>query len=259
MNKSEFCKVFWKLGNPLSIHYRGMCPSRTLIWELERYILLLLLYSLLNSLDNSRHVVLMTRPAWRWLTATRRLINDTNGVTNIHSTDRWSRERVKLASQQSGQLPLWWQTHLIYTFMMNSLIAMLMGPTLDPSGADSTQVGPMLAPWPLLYRSASSVILPRYSIIFREKLYWSYDLLSADVFCSIKIYLVRYFVQYSLPKSTSFSMSDLWTCMRYLFQIGIRSCAAWSHSLLWAGPRQCVMPISYNTPAILYRVRLIRI
>ena len=31
-----------------------------------------------------------------------------------------------------------------------SLIARLMGPTWGPSGADRTQVGPMLAPWTLL-------------------------------------------------------------------------------------------------------------
>ena len=30
------------------------------------------------------------------------------------------------------------------------LIARFMGPTWGPSGADRTQVGPMLAPWPLL-------------------------------------------------------------------------------------------------------------
>ena len=30
------------------------------------------------------------------------------------------------------------------------LMAMFMGPTWDPSGADRTQVGPMLAPWTLL-------------------------------------------------------------------------------------------------------------
>ena len=33
---------------------------------------------------------------------------------------------------------------------MLSLIARFMGPTWGPSGADRIQVGPMLAPWPLL-------------------------------------------------------------------------------------------------------------
>ena len=34
--------------------------------------------------------------------------------------------------------------------LLYSLIAKFMGPTWDPSGADRTQVGPMLAPWTLL-------------------------------------------------------------------------------------------------------------
>ena len=38
--------------------------------------------------------------------------------------------------------------HSIVTII--TLIARLMGPTWDPSGADMTQVGPMLAPWTLL-------------------------------------------------------------------------------------------------------------
>ena len=33
---------------------------------------------------------------------------------------------------------------------LSSLIAMFMGPTWGPPGADRTQVGPMLAPWALL-------------------------------------------------------------------------------------------------------------
>ena len=37
-----------------------------------------------------------------------------------------------------------WNIHI------TSLIARLMGPTWGPSGADRTQVGPMLAPWTLL-------------------------------------------------------------------------------------------------------------
>ena len=39
----------------------------------------------------------------------------------------------------------------------NHLIARFMGPTLGPSGADRTQVGPMLAPWTLLSGSLLSV------------------------------------------------------------------------------------------------------
>ena len=41
--------------------------------------------------------------------------------------------------------------HLKHSWLSdNYLIARFMGPTWDPSGADWTQVGPMLAPWTLL-------------------------------------------------------------------------------------------------------------
>ena len=43
--------------------------------------------------------------------------------------------------------------HYVYNFFscwITSLMARFMGPTWGPSGADRTQVGPMLAPWTLL-------------------------------------------------------------------------------------------------------------
>ena len=40
------------------------------------------------------------------------------------------------------------------------LIARFMGPTWGPSGADRTQVGPMLAPWILLSRAVCHIINP---------------------------------------------------------------------------------------------------
>ena len=42
------------------------------------------------------------------------------------------------------------KTQWVCTWGVLSLIARFMGPTCDPSGADRTQVGPMLAPWTLL-------------------------------------------------------------------------------------------------------------
>ena len=42
-----------------------------------------------------------------------------------------------------------WTSHCI-----EALIARFVGPTWGPSGADRTQVGPMLAPWTLLSRRA---------------------------------------------------------------------------------------------------------
>ena len=38
----------------------------------------------------------------------------------------------------------------LHKLMITSLIARFMGPSRGPSGADRTQVGPMLAPWTLL-------------------------------------------------------------------------------------------------------------
>ena len=42
-----------------------------------------------------------------------------------------------------------WNDFFSWIFL-DSLIAMFMGPTCGPSGADRTQVGPMTAPWTLL-------------------------------------------------------------------------------------------------------------
>ena len=58
--------------------------------------------------------------------------------TSITNGERWSDFELQNHSQYlglTGEL---------------SLIARLMGPTWGPSGADRTQVGPMLAPWMLL-------------------------------------------------------------------------------------------------------------
>ena len=46
-----------------------------------------------------------------------------------------------------------------YTVENCTLIAWIMGPTWGPSGADRTQVGPILAPWTLL----SGVIIRKWS------------------------------------------------------------------------------------------------
>ena len=43
-----------------------------------------------------------------------------------------------------------WDYHIGKILKLIFLIAKLMGPTWGPSGADRTQVGPMLAPWTLL-------------------------------------------------------------------------------------------------------------
>ena len=49
-----------------------------------------------------------------------------------------------------------------------ALIARCMGPTWGPSGADRTQVGPMLAPWTLLSGAVTRVLTPHPYISRRE-------------------------------------------------------------------------------------------
>ena len=46
----------------------------------------------------------------------------------------------------------WWCNYLlwVFAFLCCTQIARFMGPTWGPSGADRTQMGPMLAPWTLL-------------------------------------------------------------------------------------------------------------
>ena len=43
-----------------------------------------------------------------------------------------------------------YNSYMMRSSVMTSLITSFMGPTWGPSGADRTQVGPMLAPWTLL-------------------------------------------------------------------------------------------------------------
>ena len=50
---------------------------------------------------------------------------------------------------------------VLHHWVSITLIARFMGPTWGPSGADRTQVGPMLAPWSLL--SGAWMLMPWYS------------------------------------------------------------------------------------------------
>ena len=58
----------------------------------------------------------------------------------------WHWENCPSASEATLS---WWYGH-IKTKKRTTLIARFMGPTWGPSGADRTQVGPMLVPWTLL-------------------------------------------------------------------------------------------------------------
>ena len=54
-----------------------------------------------------------------------------------------------------------------YNTCTHTLIARFMGPTWGPSGADRTQVGPMLAPWTLLSGLFPQIINTNTSFIWR--------------------------------------------------------------------------------------------
>ena len=56
----------------------------------------------------------------------------------------------------------WCQT---LALIIQSLIARFMGPTWGPSGADRTQVGPMLAPWTLLSEVVWHMKIFKYHIV----------------------------------------------------------------------------------------------
>ena len=58
---------------------------------------------------------------------------------------------VTLKSPPSNHRCAVWLQDMQSPCMMTPLIARFMGPTWGPSGADRTQVGPMLAPWTLLF------------------------------------------------------------------------------------------------------------
>ena len=73
---------------------------------------------------------------------------------------------------------------------MLSLIVRYMGPTLGPSGADRTQVGPMLAPWTFLYGIYSicaSLFICLCSLVVHIKIRIS--LFRSVAFCSYFVHL----------------------------------------------------------------------
>ena len=75
----------------------------------------------------------------------------------------------------------------LQTFGVPSLITRFMGPTWGPSGADRTQVGPMLAPWTLLSGLPSHINEENSTLEFKALTYTWLDL-HVDV--AVKIYAV---------------------------------------------------------------------
>ena len=62
-------------------------------------------------------------------------------------------------------MPLHGHYDILLIYGNSSLIARFMGPTWGPSGADRTQVGPMLAPWTLLSGILRRVVPLTYAYI----------------------------------------------------------------------------------------------
>ena len=73
-------------------------------------------------------------------------VNEVNCYDHHNSIMPDRQEELLLGMYCSGLLP----RHTLFGSHIQSLIARFMGLTWGPSGADRTQVGPMLAPWTLL-------------------------------------------------------------------------------------------------------------
>ena len=59
------------------------------------------------------------------------------------STGSWDKDHTSFNEHSSSH-------KILHSFAVLSLVARFMGPTWGPSGADRTQMGPLLAPWTLL-------------------------------------------------------------------------------------------------------------
>ena len=71
---------------------------------------------------------------------------------------------------------LWvWILTFILLLSLQSLIARFMGPTWGPSGADRTQVGPMLAPWTLVSEVISWWNWPCYNGVQLCNVHFTFD------------------------------------------------------------------------------------
>ena len=87
----------------------------------------------------------------------------------------------------------WLASHRLWPRSVDgpTLIASLMGPTWGPPGADTTQVGPMLAPWTLLsgYCSFSSLgnsnsVLTKY---YRSKVFITFRVRNLQTICELMV------------------------------------------------------------------------
>ena len=87
---------------------------------------------------------------------------------------------------------------------IKSLIAIFMGPTWGPSGADRTQVGPMLVPWTVLsgmLPAIGSIMIPKYT----GSPWWPLVFYMLNL-CELSIYLDP-----EVPNTCFFVVVFLWT------------------------------------------------
>ena len=94
-----------------------------------------------------------------------------------------------------------------------SLIARFIGPTWGPSGADRTQVGPMLAPWTLL----SGLYIIHFMISKSEFIIWSmfhlYHFMPLLYVASGYILLISYYIYIYARADSRFAPSQWETAL----------------------------------------------
>ena len=120
-------------------------------WGLMRIKYLGIIYScswLANSdnLNSINHQQLQLRPRVNLLA-----IYDPLCYFDSSTWDDWV-DKIVILSYLDHLTSLSWEDpiHFTSSHTVPSLIARFIGPTWGPSGADRTQVGPMMAPWSLL-------------------------------------------------------------------------------------------------------------
>ena len=89
------------------------------------------------------------------------------------------------------------------TILVPSLIARFIGPTWGPSGADRTQLGPMLAPWTLLSGLLWSQVIATHLKIAHPKI-WIYG-------CPIFIWVAATWHQDRAPGCHDPILTTVWS------------------------------------------------
>ena len=133
----------------VSIQY-SLCNSALSVWieVLQECFLLRKFYI---------HIPISEQEFWTWLPIDLHCIRKSYRLQLISISNflgKTSFQTMAWSTNYTPSLP----KHMNMWHLRSLLIAKFMGPTWGPSGADRTQVGPMLAPWTLL----SGIILFSY-------------------------------------------------------------------------------------------------